>query len=421
MNLLILADDFTGAMDTGVQLSKMNISTLVLPEIPKEVPFKNTCQVLVINTTLRHTAPDKAYEVMADLIQTFYEPGLHIYIKTDSALRGNVGPCLSAACNTLHLPIHFIPAFPDAGRITKDSTVYVDGELLEHSVFSRDPRSPMKKSYIPDILGDTRNLPIHKVSIPYEKTDKDFSKPSIFLYDAKTNDDLEKIGLFLQENNQMTLTAGCAGFAAQFPDLLDFNKNKPYVPDSVAPVLFLSGSANAVTFKQLAKAKEQGYPLLSMSAYLTASFEQETGVFDLEQELVSNAVKHIQNGHCPIIATATEKDDLFDLQKAKEILGSEEAIHRIIQRCCATLTKRILDETTIPNLAVFGGDTVTSILDILDCKLVEAKGQLSTGVPLCLLEYRNKTLHLVTKSGGLGEENIVKIIDNYFHANKQKR
>lgn len=418
MKLLILADDFTGAMDTGVQLSKMNITTLVLPEIPKQTPPLDSCQVLVINTALRHAAPEEAFEVMADLLRTYAKPGLHIYIKTDSALRGNVAAYLSAATAILKMPIHFVPAFPDAGRITKDSTVYVDGELLEKSVFSKDPRSPMKKSYIPDIIGNRWKLPINRISNTNSVTNKDYSKPSIFLYDGETNGDLERIGLFLKEENQLTLTAGCAGFATQFSKILDFEKSKPYIPASASPVFYLSGSANEVTFNQLATAKEQGYALLSMSAYLTASFESKPEVQTLEDELVQQSIRYLTAGQCVITATATDKNDLFDLNKAKEILGSEEAIHQIIQKCCATLTKRILDETDTANVAVFGGDTVASILEALECKLVEAKGQLSTGVPLCLLEYRNQTIHLVTKSGGLGEPDIVKTIDNHFNANQ---
>lgn len=419
MKLLILADDFTGAMDTGVQLSKENISTLVLPHIPEDFPPEDSCQVLVINTGLRHASYENAYEVTANLIQALYHPGLHIYIKTDSALRGNINACLSAACHTLQRPVHFIPAFPDAGRTARNSTVYINGELLEQSVFAKDPRSPMTKSHIPDILGDTKGLPVTAAAASCQP--QDFSSPAIYLYDGETNKDLARIGIFLKENNQLTLTAGCAGFATQFPKLLDFKKDKPYTPDAHTPVLFVSGSANAVTFRQLARAKELGYPLISMSGYLTASFSREQTYKEqakaLEDQLVTTALCYLQKGICPILATAAGNDDLFDLEKAKDAVGSEERVHQVIQNCCAALTKRILDSASVCNLAVFGGDTVASILEILSCNLVEAKGQLGTGVPLCLLEYQNRTLHLVTKSGGLGDDSIVKIIADYFYAN----
>lgn len=422
MKLLILADDFTGAMDTGVQLSQKNIKTLVFPDIPEDSFFLEECQVLVINTNLRHEKPDKAYQVIETLVQRYYRPGLHIYIKTDSALRGNISAYLEAASQTLQLPLHFIPAFPDANRTTRNATVYIDGELLELSVFNKDPRSPMTKSYIPDIMGGDLKLPINKVSDLKGSLPEPGSlslpislEPAIYLYDGESNEDLEKIAHFLKEEDQLTLTAGCAGFASQFPKVLDFKQEVPYQPAASSPVLFLSGSANAVTFGQLKCAKESGYPLLSMSAYLKASFENKPDAKPLEDQLVTLAIDHLNSGHCVLLATAVDQTDLFDLDHAREILGSREAIHQMISMCCSSLAKRILDGTTLTNIVVFGGDTVASILQTLHCPMVEAKGQLSTGVPLCLLEYEQRTLHLVTKSGGLGRLDIVKTIDHYFN------
>ncbi len=411
MKLLILADDFTGAMDTGVQLSKKHIKTLVSPGIPTDFHLSEDCQVFVINTGLRHASMDYAYKTMETLLHTWVRPDTTVYIKTDSALRGNVAAYLCAATRVLGKPLHFIPAFPDADRITRDATVYVNGELLEHSVFSKDPRSPMKKSYIPDILENPWDVPVYGANTADRiKTDA----PAIYLYDGATNEDLEQIGSYIKGNHSLGLTAGCAGFAKQFPAVLDFAKEKPYKPSSPAPVCFLSGSANAVTFSQLAWAGEHGYPLLSMSGYLTASMHKDPEAEHIGRTLISQAKEYLLQGKCPILATAINQEDLFDFKKAKELLGSEEAIHQIISECCAALGKSLLDEGDAANLAVFGGDTIASILDALSCKQVEAKGEISTGVPLCLLDYQKKTIHLVSKSGGLGATNIVEEIEKYF-------
>ena len=344
-------------------------------------------------------------------------------MKTDSALRGNISAALAAAVDTLHMPLHFIPAFPDADRTVKNGIVYISGMLLEDSVFRNDPRSPMTESDLLKIVTKDYPLSCRLISSPsngFTVLKEEFS-PQLYLYDASTNEDLASIGAFLKEQNALTLTAGCAGFAAQFPNYLDFPREAPYTPDTPGPLLFLSGSANAITFKQLAKAKEMGYPLLPMKPYLEASIKGELSCKELEDKLVENAVTFLREGKSVILATAQDAATLLDFPALMAFAESEEAIHAAISDCSCRLVRRILEAADISCLTVFGGDTVAGILEELGCSYVDAKGEIDTGVPLCQLTYRlsperpEKTLHLITKSGGLGCETIVKSIDKYFN------
>ena len=60
LQLLILTDDFTGALDTGVQFVKFGAKTCVTTD-PK-ISFDETeAKVLVIDTETRHIAPEKAF------------------------------------------------------------------------------------------------------------------------------------------------------------------------------------------------------------------------------------------------------------------------------------------------------------------------------------------------------------------------
>lgn len=409
MKLLILADDFTGAMDTGVQLSKNRIKTLVFAKIPvailqSEKPEKTSethpeCEVLVINTNLRHESAKDAYATIAKILMFYREPGLHFYLKTDSALRGNISATFAAAIQTLKLPLHFLPAFPDAKRTAEDGILYIEGTVLEESVFRNDPRSPMTESHIEKIINRDYTLPIGT---------------QMFFYDGKTNEDLEKIGLFLKEKNELTLTAGCAGFAKQLPSLIPFETEADYIPNTPGPILVLSGSANAITFKQLAQAKKDGYPLLLLKEYMEAAILNPQKSEEIENQLVEKAVSLLNEKTSVILATATSKESLLNMDELKKTAGSYEAVHESISACTARLARRILNAARISCLTVFGGDTVAGILDELDCNRVIAKGEVATGVPLCLLTDRN--LHLITKSGGLGCEEIVNTIDKYFNS-----
>lgn len=451
MKLLILADDFTGAMDTGVKLSKAQIKTLVLAKVPDTLMKSDLppCEVLVLNTNLRHVHPKTAYETVSHLLRTWYEPGLSVYMKTDSALRGNISATLAAAVNTLKRPLHFIPAFPDVNRTTRNATIYIEDTPLEASVFRNDPRSPMTESSLVKIV--TKDYPLscrviptasegnaaYDVDTPKDSNDTaaydadrtedcpgffDVPTPQLYLYDCSTNEDLAAIASSLKEENNLVLTAGCAGFAAQFPSYLDFSKEEAYTPEAPGPILFLSGSANAITFHQLAKAKEAGYPLFLIKDYVETVIKGDALAKTLEDTLVHDAVSLLKEGKSVFLATAEGKDSLLNLPALAKVAGSEEAVHQVISDCSARLTRRILEETDISALTVFGGDTVAGILEELDCFLVEAKGEVDTGVPICLLSYKApkqnsaRTLHLITKSGGLGPEEIVKSIDKYFNS-----
>ena len=89
--LLIIADDFTGALDSGVQFAAYGAATRVM--VKDQVDFASCdAQVLVVDTETRHLPPEKAYQIVEELTRAACRAGIrYIYKKTDSALRGNIG------------------------------------------------------------------------------------------------------------------------------------------------------------------------------------------------------------------------------------------------------------------------------------------------------------------------------------------
>ena len=62
--LLIIADDFTGALDTGVQFAAYGAATRVM--VKDQVDFASCdAQVLVVDTETRHLPPEKAYQIVS--------------------------------------------------------------------------------------------------------------------------------------------------------------------------------------------------------------------------------------------------------------------------------------------------------------------------------------------------------------------
>lgn len=435
MKLLIIADDFTGALDTGVQLSKKSIKTIVMSNPDATPILDNDCQVLVINANIRHSSPKDAYDCICHLLQLYKEEFTHIYLKTDSVLRGNISAAFKAALTTLNKPLCFIPAFPDLGRTTKDATAYVNDQLLENSVFKDDPRTPTLKSNIPEILNDSYSINCQCISSEnYEKfTEISRTSDTVYIFDCETNHQLHHIGNILAQEKLYEFTAGCAGFAATFAKHLPFRKIPFGVSKSKKPVLFISGSANAVTLKQLESARRLDYTVISLSETFISNNDynisegKDKGVYkDLTfVNTVETAVSKLLNGESVILATATNKQELSLPENIKKSLKSEESLHNYIASYTSSLVKSILDkieeasalhktDSHIENLVVFGGDMVAAILEQLDCNQVTAAGEITTGVPLCQIHYQNRYRNLVTKSGGFGEPDIIPVIEQYL-------
>ena len=99
MVLLIIADDFTGALDTGVQFAARGIRTRVVVGANAKLTQQDT-DVLVVDTETRHLPAAQAYAAVEGLVQRAKRAGFaYLYKKTDSALRGNVGAELAALLN----------------------------------------------------------------------------------------------------------------------------------------------------------------------------------------------------------------------------------------------------------------------------------------------------------------------------------
>ena len=155
VKLLMIADDFTGALDAGIQFAKRGIDTQIFTgrELRKK-DISDTAQVLVVDSETRPLAGDEAYQIVKRITENAVKLEIPFILKkTDSALRGNVGAELDAVMDGANeKQIYFIPAFPDINRITRKGIHYIDGELLENSAFGKDPFEPVKYSYIPDLL-----------------------------------------------------------------------------------------------------------------------------------------------------------------------------------------------------------------------------------------------------------------------------
>jgi len=232
LELLIIADDITGALDTGVQFKLQGAPTLVVtnPHIEYD-SLADDVRVLVLDAETRHLAAPEAGNVVKTVVKEALQAGVpNIYKKTDSALRGNIGAELAAMCQAVGSGVHFIPAFPQIGRITKAGIQYIKNVSVADSVFGKDPFEPVKHSAVAEIISEQTDIPVKVVEVSSPEVIFKSEEKGILVYDCTTQQQLETIAKGLKQNDKLHFCAGCAGFASVLPSLLGLKGAKPLKP-----------------------------------------------------------------------------------------------------------------------------------------------------------------------------------------------
>ncbi len=144
--VLALADDLTGALEVGAKFAGEGVASVVTTD----AAFQCTVPVMVIDTETRHLAPALAAAQVTLVLQQAHRRGVTlIYKKTDSTLRGNIAAELEALAGFYGVRVIYAPAYPAMGRIVTDGRLYVNGVLLEHTGFAKDPLNPITDSRVP--------------------------------------------------------------------------------------------------------------------------------------------------------------------------------------------------------------------------------------------------------------------------------
>lgn len=168
LEIAVIADDLTGAADTGIQFRSLYGEVLLMADSglaarpPAPVP-----EVLAVHTSSRAlpAAQARARLRLAAERLTLWRPG-RVFKKVDSGLRGNIGAETDALVDTLGLHLSFIaPAFPRAGRTTVDDIHLVHGQPVAESEMGRDPATPVTESRLSRVIAAQSRHPVGHVGL----------------------------------------------------------------------------------------------------------------------------------------------------------------------------------------------------------------------------------------------------------------
>lgn len=404
VKLLIIADDFTGALDTGVQFAAKGAQTLVVTDLNYDFEREEQpLDVLVMVAETRHLSPRKAYEMVYSTAKRAFQAGVrYLYKKTDSALRGNIGSELTALMDAAEVEtLPFIPAFPKINRITREGIHYIDKVPVAQSVFGQDPFEPILYSAVTELLAKQTSVPI--VLQPRGKKGEKLS-PGIQVFDAETDEDLEDIARELGPEG-LRFSAGCAGFATVLADLLELKGPSSQMPKFEGPLFIACGSVNPVTITQMNAAEKAGFLRVNLNPMQKLErnwVDSEAADEAIRQWMIQ--VKESQR----FILDVNDPEGTADTEKYVQAHGlTSEELRVKISDNLAALMKKLLDRGLKATLLCTGGDTLMALMQAMEVTALKPLEEMATGVVATTFDYRGNTYHMISKSGGIGEENLL--------------
>ena len=261
--ILVVADDLSGAADCGIAFQRAGLSSVVLLSGDGVTA---DADALALDADSRRLPPPQAAALHRRLVRRHLAPGILFYKKIDSTLRGNVAAELAAIIPGAGVAI-VAPAFPDTGRTTRDGRVYVQDVPLEHTEIWRHA----KLTGVADITAMLGRSGVRAIRAGLDLVR---GEPAAFrraldgmaqdgaeaiVCDAETDGDLAAIAAASAQMCNRHFWVGSAGLARHLPQAAGMTgaPSAASIIEPHGPVLIVVGSLSAVSRTQARHAAEQ--------------------------------------------------------------------------------------------------------------------------------------------------------------------
>lgn len=428
----IIADDLTGANDTGLQFHNNGAETNILLDKNIEDKQDNSPCVWAISTESRNVEPQVAFEKVkeiTELVVQKFNPDL-FYKKIDSTVRGNIAVEVLSMLEVLDWDSAvIIPAFPQANRITVGGYQLQDGVPIERTEMALDPHSPISESHLPTMLKMQlgENLE-HIVGVIDLKIVLDGAGPilkklneliadgkKIIVVDSTSVTDIKQIVLAIQKSDYKILPVGNASGAKVlsnewFPPEADSIKSGE-IKIPKLPKLIVSGSATHITANQIETLENN------------CIYSEKTKIIELEvddiiggvrDELVNKIVSNLESYEAVLVHTSNlfKNFNGFSNDKINEDLTKAEFVS-LITGYLANLTASVLSKIKAI-LITLGGETSYKCCSAIGVNQLKLVDEVLPAIALSRCE--NSEQLIITKSGNLGKDTTIMDILRYLES-----
>lgn len=392
---LIIADDFTGANDTGVQLKRRGINTNVV--FTSDLLDKDQSS-FVIDTESRSLAEEDAYNKIKNiLIEVDLEKFKYVVKKVDSTLRGNVAKEIKAVDEAYNSElVIFTPALPDLKRTTVNGIHMLNEIPITYTEMAKDPLKPVTEDNITRILESVYDEKVTHIYLDDVRNQYvNFSSDRVYTFDAVTNDDMKNIIRSAMNTGKKVLWVGTAAMA---DNLFEIER-------SMKPVLSIVASVSAVTRIQVKYAQSKGVALVKIPIYDIIENK-------VEPKKYINQAEYLLKEGKDIILLPTSSYDIEEYMKSNEIgnkLGmSKEEISNFINMLIASISKNILLNSEVSGVFLTGGETAIGFFNEVESLGSSIVQEIAIGIPLMKLVGGSfDGLKVVTKAGAFGGEDAI--------------
>jgi len=378
MLIAIIADDLTGAADTGVQLVHAGYRTAVFFRATEILA--DGLDAVAFDTDTRTMPAGFAAKRVLEVAHLAREVRI-VYKKLDSTLRGNVAAELVAALNAARRERAVVaPAFPAAGRTTVGGIQRVHGVPIDETEMANDPHTPVSEAHVPTLLADAFSsvgaLGAEDLANP-ERVRRTLEDYECVVADAERNADLEALVRVVPDPARV-LWAGSAGLAlalgSVYPGPCAGAVGVQRAP--AGPVLVVVGSLSGVAREQVRRLVEE---------YGEVGVPVGGGEPDAVQKAVEAAREALAGGTCAVVHSPEDR-----VASSESVLGS-----------LAEVAWRLSEEGLFEGLVLTGGATAVGVARRLGDSGIRLEGEVETGVPMGTL-IGPRPYPVVTKAGGFG-------------------
>ena len=385
--IYIIADDLTGACDTGACFAQRGLRTWVQIDPAASGATPNSgADVLVFNTLSRALSQPLAVQAVQQVARQITQADALVYKKIDSTLRGHPGTELHALMQTLGVERALVtPAFPAQGRTVTGGQVFIHGTPLSQTVFA----SEGAVGDLPAVFAHA-HYPLHVLTQPTApEARKLLQSPGIVLADAQTDDDLRRLAQLACECH-VRLLCGSAGFATALAQNVDLSQAEPLsTPASHGAILGVAGSRNPSTAGQVRHAEQHGITILQPPPKWIGCANSRP------PEAVVEAI-------CATLAGAG-RALLSTCALPESTLGREQVAERLGE-IVALVARRM----PLHRLVLTGGDVAIAVCRALEAHWLMLHGEAQPGIAQGqLADGPYAGVGVITKAGGFGAEDAL--------------
>ena len=364
---IVIADDLTGACDTGVQFARFGLSSEVWVGLSGSPDWSSS--VVAVNTDSRcaevATARGKIQH-FADLCANV-PPGILIK-KIDSTLRGNVGQEIMATMESFGRNCAIIaPSVPAMGRTVKNGTLAWNDGTTRGKI---DIRALLERQGIPArhivVAGNPRAAARALKSVEVAGTT---GRPMFLIADGSGPNHLEDLVAAGYDMRHQLLWAGAAGLGFALARRLGKALTRRVPVPKGASVLFWMGSTHPVSIQQ------RGVLMTNSDAVEVAA----------QAEAIETARRTIQEKRHLVVC--------------------------VDRRTASSSIRAFLDglnDLPLAAMVLTGGDTAAQACQALGVRSIRMIDELAPGIPwghFCGGSFDN--LPAATKAGGFGDPNAL--------------